>query len=188
VSRGDDDGPSGPEAKERDFDARMRRVELLVEELERRGGEAAEAARTLLAAVLDLHEAGLARALDVIASQGEAGRVVTAALVADPRVASVLLLHGLHPEPVEARVRAAVAALAIELRREGASLELVEIGADSVRLRLVRDAALGNAAIRVEQALVDAAPDAPPVHVDDVIVSALVPAARLVHGPSGGPA
>ncbi len=168
-----------------DFDARMRRVEVMVEELERRGGEAAEASRALLGAVLDLHEAGLARALEIVAAQGEAGRAVTAALVADPQVASLLLLHGLHPDPLEARIRAVVAALAIELGREGANLELVEIGEGAVRLRLVREATLGNAAIRVEQAITNAAPDAPPVEIEDVVMTQLVPASRLVHGPSG---
>jgi hypothetical protein len=174
-------------AEKGDFDARMRRVEVLVDELERRGGEAAEAARALLGAVLDLHEAGLARALSLIDAQGESGRNVTAALAADPQVASLLLLHGLHPEPLEARVRATVAALAADLARDGASLELVAVDADAVRLRLVRDAALGNAAIRIEQAITEAAPDAPPVRIDDVVTSRLVPVERLLHGPSGAP-
>ncbi|HVY47013.1 MAG TPA: hypothetical protein VHB21_14095, partial [Minicystis sp.] len=62
------------------FDARMRRVEELVVALEQRGGEAREASRALLAAALDVHAAGLARALAVVAEQGEAGRGVLAAL------------------------------------------------------------------------------------------------------------
>jgi hypothetical protein len=163
----------------RDFAARMRRAEEIVGELDRRGGEAADASRELLRAVLDVHEAGLARVLAIANAEGEAGRKLLRALAADVDVASLLLLHGLHPEPLEARVRAALDDLGPSLVRGGARIEAIEITGAVVRVVVARGSHGAPAKSVVEETLLAAAPDADAIDVEEIVAGALVPAERL---------
>src|SRR5262245_37351497 len=84
-----------------EFRQRVRRIEALVETLEQTADPATRAAaRELMATLLDLHRAGLARLLEVV---GRA-EVVAEACADDELIRTLLLLHGLHPAPLEERV------------------------------------------------------------------------------------
>ena len=80
------------------------RIERLLDELrvavDPRSYQLAE---DLLRAVTDLYGGGLARVVELV---GDADPGVMARLVDDELVASLLLVHGLHPRPVTARVDA----------------------------------------------------------------------------------
>lgn len=123
---------------------------------------AREAARKLMEAVLDLHGAALARLTALVARSGHA-EPLYAAFVEDHLVAGVLLLHGLHPELPEVRVRRALEALEPSLHRQGAEATLVEVSDGVARLRLrAPGASREEAALlrrELEAALVEAAPD-----------------------------
>jgi hypothetical protein len=94
-------------------------------------------------------------------------------LAQDEQVRAALLLHGLHPEPIEERVQRAVARLQSELGIVGFRVRVVAVGAAMVRLRL--DGAHGPEVSRalglrqqIEAAIIDEAPD-----LDDIVIEGL---------------
>src|SRR5207237_10699016 len=118
----------------REFHARLARLEALLVEAERNASPAAQArTREIVQAVLELHAAGLARMVEHLAAAGEAGREVLDAWAADEVAAGRLLLHGLHPQDVEARVRQALDQVKPSLRAHGGSVELVSVSDGTVR-------------------------------------------------------
>jgi hypothetical protein len=81
-------------------------------------------------------------------------------LAEDAQIKAVLVLHGLHPEEMEVRVRKAVDRLRAHLGAQGIRVELAEIGLATVRLRVHGDAEDKRAwRAEIEQTLMDAAPD-----------------------------
>jgi hypothetical protein len=173
-------GTAGAEASARE---RLRAIEATIEDLGRVADPRSLAgARALVAAVLSLHADGLARALEVIRSRPE-GASLVASLAADDVVASLLLLHGLHPVPLAERVRASLA----KVVPIGWALDLTELEEGHVRVaarRVVGAARAVKAAqvrVLVEEALEEAAPDAEGVEVTaaDEDDGGFVPVERL---------
>ncbi|MBY6242553.1 nitrogen fixation protein NifU [Methylosinus sp. Sm6] len=150
----------------------LSRMERLIEALEEtRDTPARTLARTLLDSCLDLHGLALARVLTIASSGAEGGRLL-AAFAADDYVSAALLLHGLHPEEPEARLRRAIAGL-----REtwGASIDLLDVShaVARVSLRLPDEGADRATARReIERTLTEAAPD-----LDSIIIEDRAPAA-----------
>jgi hypothetical protein len=141
------------------LDRSLQRIDALLSELENVPGSAArEPARELIEIVLDLHALALARIMAAAASSDD--RRLLSSLAEDAQIKAVLVLHGLHPEEVEVRVRKAVDRLRAHLGAQGMRVELAEISAATVRLRVYGDAE-GKRAWRaeIEQTLMDAAPD-----------------------------
>ena len=135
-------------------------------------GRAREAAREVLQLVLDLHGLAFARTLTIVAS-AENGRALVERLAQDEQVRAALLLHGLHPEPIEERVQRAVERLQPELGVLGFRVRVVAVGAAMVRLRV--DGAHGPEGARamglrqqIEAAIVDEAPD-----LDEIVIEGL---------------
>jgi hypothetical protein len=153
------------------FRQRWRRVGELVQTLEQAADPATrEAARELLGTVLDLHRAGLARLLDVAAA-ALAADALAAACAGDELLASLLLLHGLHPDGPEARVRRALERAGPVLRAHGVAVDEATVADGVVRVRL-RDTTAGRTSwphgLReaVEEAVWEAAPDVAAVAVE----------------------
>jgi hypothetical protein len=144
-------------------------------------------ARALVGAVLELHADGLRRMLELATERGDAGRALVDLYARDPMVASLLLLHDLHPVEIEQRVRWALDDLAPRLREQGAWVEPVAVGPEAVRVRLVRGSGAcastgAGLAAAVEAALLDAAPDAHVIEIEEAAADApagFVPAERL---------
>lgn len=173
------------------------RVERLLADLSASPDPARTApAQAIAAALLELHAEGLGRMMALAAAQGEAGRAWTEAVVADPLVTSLLLLHGVHPLGIEARVRAALDELATRLAAEGLRAVLVSAdeGAVLVEMHAVngsgpahahgdRSDSTARVARAVEEALLAAAPDAASIVVDGSALgagAALIPVEKLV--------
>jgi Fe-S cluster biogenesis protein NfuA/nitrite reductase/ring-hydroxylating ferredoxin subunit len=97
-------------------DDRIARVESLLEEADDKGIE-------LVQAVLDLYGEGLRRILD---------RIDPTTLVDDELVSHLLLLHDLHPVPVETRVREALEGVRPYLESHGGDVELVGVDREGV--------------------------------------------------------
>jgi Fe-S cluster biogenesis protein NfuA len=122
-----------------------------------------ETTRELVRELLDFHRAGLARMIELADKDG--GR-----MAADPAVAPLLLLHGLHPEQLEVRVERALEKVRPYLGSHGGSVELVGIEEGRVRLRLQGSCngcpssaeTLKNS---IEEAILAAAPDAEGIEV-----------------------
>jgi hypothetical protein len=105
----------------------------------------------VLARVVDLYGAGLARALGHARSSGADGSRFDNLLAGDDLLASLLVLHGLHPIPVEQRVQNALGAVRSELGLGDADLELVAIHHGSIELRAADALGGGAMASRVAE-------------------------------------
>lgn len=140
----------------------LERIEELLRRIEACPDPAVrETARELVGRILEFHRAGLSRVLEL----SDAER-----LAADPRVAPLLLLHGLHPEGLERRVERALEKVRPYLHSHGGNVELVGIDEGRVRLRLFGacDGCPSSAQTlkgAVEEAVLAAAPDAAGVEV-----------------------
>lgn len=149
--------------------AALARIEALVRALEATADEEARArAQELLRQVLDLHQEGLARLLEVLRGL-PGGDGAAAALARDPVVSHILLLHGLHPRQAGERVEAALELL----RREGPRGRLDQL-ADGVARVVVADGTGPAGRARIEEAVWAAAPD-----LDGVLLVAEAAGQRL---------
>jgi Fe-S cluster biogenesis protein NfuA len=159
--------------QEREFHARTERIEELVAKLERAADpEVHTAALELVQSIMELHGAALDNVLGVI-SQSAEGEQVTRRLLEDDLVASVLLLHGLHPEEMETRVLRALDKVRPFLHSNGGDVELVGIADGRVILRIQKEpGGCGSTAATlksaVEEAVIEAAPDAAQIVADVV--------------------
>lgn len=90
----------------------------------------------LIGAVLELYGAGLDRILGVVADAGEAGLPIRDALLDDGIVASLLLIHGLFPVPLEERVIEALDSVRPFLASHGGNVELLSVQDGIARLQL----------------------------------------------------
>jgi len=147
------------------------RIERLVEEL-RATAEPRTFARAeeLLRLVTELYGAGLARVVELAANAPG----LLDAMVADDLVASLLLVHGLHPESLAQRVETALAQVRPLLSSHGGDVELLELdeAAGAVRLRLLGscDGCPSSAVTlqsAVERSIMEAAPEIVCIDVDE---------------------
>lgn len=125
-----------------------------------------EAAERMLEDLAELYGWALCRAIELLHEAGDTAAVRGA--LDDPLVASLLLAHGLHPDPLEVRAGRALAALAATLGEHGSRAQLLEVTADGlVRIEIVggdgRQA--WRSRLAVERALASALPDAAAVEV-----------------------
>jgi Fe-S cluster biogenesis protein NfuA len=147
------------------------RIEHLLDELRTSTDpRSCDRAEELLRLVSDLYGAGLARIV-VLAEQQTPSLID--AIVRDDLVASLLLVHGLHPLSVQVRVEAALAGVRPLLAAHGGDVEVVDLdpGAGAVRLRLLGscDGCPSSAVtlqMAVERAIVEAAPEIVTIDVD----------------------
>ncbi len=166
----------------REFQAQLQRLDGLLREVERFADPAAQThTRAIVRAVLDLHGAALGRLLEHLEAAGDAGRAVLDACARDDVVSGLLLLHGLHPLDVEARVRQALEQVRPYLRSHGGNVELLGVADGVVRLRLQGSChSCPSSAVTmkqtVEEAIVARAPDVTAVEVEGTAEPAPVPA------------
>jgi Fe-S cluster biogenesis protein NfuA len=90
----------------------------------------------LVGAVLELYGAGLDRILGVVADAGEPGLPIRDALLEDGIVASLLLIHGLYPVPLEERVTQALDSVRPFLASHGGNVQLLSVEDGVARLQL----------------------------------------------------
>lgn len=114
------------------------RIETLLDASSTGGAAARERAEDLVRQVTDLYGAGLAQILRILDDRGVLTSAALSALVADDLVASLLLIHGLHPHDVRTRVETALESVRPYLGTHGGDVELLGVGDDGVvRLRLL---------------------------------------------------
>jgi hypothetical protein len=131
------------------------RIDALIAASASGGVVAHERAEEIARLVADVYGAGLERLLDLLHEQGALTDPVVDALAADDLVAGLLLVHGLHPYPVETRIGQAVAHLGAEL--VGVSPD----GVARVRIPPADGCGTSAAALRpaIEQAIEAVAPE-----------------------------
>jgi len=149
---------------EGEFQGRIERIEGLIHRLEAIPDVAQRnEMRELLQAVLELHGAALERMLAIVSEVSGPELGSSEALLRDSLVASVLLLHGLHPRDLDARVRGAIEKAQGVLRGYGARVTFAGAPGRNVRLEVRGvDAAHTAKAVRavLEEEIYEAAPDA----------------------------
>ncbi|HEX3842333.1 MAG TPA: NifU family protein [Acidimicrobiales bacterium] len=152
------------------------RVEQLLEEL--RGStdpRAFTGIEELLRLFSELYGAGLARVMEVAEGLTDAGGDdLRARLAEDDLVASLLLVHGLHPDSLKNRLEEALARVRPFLATHDGDVELLDIDpeAGAVRLRLLGSCdGCPSSAITlqgaVESAIIEAAPEIVIIDVDE---------------------
>lgn len=127
-------------------------------------------AEEVLRLVSDLYGAGLVRVLE-LAREHAPGLI--GVLVEDELVASLLLVHGLHPDSLADRVEAALEQVRPLLARHQGDVELLGIDDDAgaVRLRLLGScdgcpSSSVTLQLAVERAILEAAPEIVRIEVD----------------------
>ena len=167
------------------------RVEALLAELGSQAGpQVAATAEELVSCLVELYGAGLAEIVRLIGEDTDAGPRLMAKLAADPLVESLLLLHDLHPLPVQDRVRRAIEAVMPQLgphAGEAVFAGLDEAGVVRIRLELSahgRQAHAGAVQAAIEQAVADAAPDAAGVSFDVVTAAPELPVLQITRHPT----
>lgn len=163
-----------------DWRAAGDRIDALIAASAAGGLAARERAEELVRLVVDLYGAGLERMMQVLHEQGQLTDETLDALAADELVASLLLVHGLHPYSIETRITRALPGFDVEL--------LAVDGDGTVHLRLSGADGCGTAAVRerVEEAVEAVAPEATAIVFEQattIPVSSLF--TRVGHAPVG---
>lgn len=148
------------------------RIEQMLDDLEARADPATFGqAQEILHLVADLYGAGLTR---VVQLAREHAPGLLEAMVADDLVASLLLVHGLHPDPLVSRVEAALASVRPLLAAHGGDVELlgVDESQGAVRLRLLGscDGCPSSAVTlrsAVERSILEGAPEILTIELDE---------------------
>jgi Fe-S cluster biogenesis protein NfuA len=149
-------------------------IERLLEEVEALPDLAARQTATALAtALLDLYGEGLARMVEIVAQRDDDGELASA-LAGDELVAHLLLLHGLHPEPVQRRVHQALVEVRPYLEAHGGDVELLSVEDGVVRLALNGSckgcpSSAATLKLAIEDAIRRAAPDVERVEAEGAV-------------------
>jgi Fe-S cluster biogenesis protein NfuA/nitrite reductase/ring-hydroxylating ferredoxin subunit len=158
-------------------------VEGLLERLETLPDAAArQTATEVVQALLDLYGEGLGRIVDVVAARDDG--TMAQQLGEDELVSHLLLLHGLHPVPVEERVRGALESVLPYLESHGGNVQLIGVQEGIVHLRLEGSCAGCPSSsmtlkLAIEDAIFKAAPDVEEVRAEGA-VSTEAPSAGLL--------
>jgi len=176
------------------FQNRLARIDNLVRKLESAGDPALRSVtKELMQSIMDLHAAGLERMMELSSEAGGREDTLIDRFGEDGLVGCLLVLHGLHPEGFETRVRQAVEKVRPMLRSHGAAIELVSIQQEAVHLRMSSGGGgCGSSAdslkIAVEEAIYEAAPDIVHLILDSEPAKvggiSFVPLASLTNGHS----
>jgi Fe-S cluster biogenesis protein NfuA len=157
------------EEQGRDLRAVGARIEELLARLRAAGDPAvAETAEEVVRLVVELYGAGLERTVEL------AGPEVLERLVEDELVASLLVLHGLHPKDTETRVVEALDQVRPYLGSHAGGVELLGVDPEGVvRLRLEGScdgcpSSTQTVKLAIERAIEAAAPEVTAVEVENL--------------------
>lgn len=113
------------------------RIQELVEKIGKLHDPAAQGMlQECLESVLSFYGHGLDRILELIDKAGPEGEKVRDTLIHDPGVRGLLLIHGLHPVPLEERLLEALAKVRPYMESHGGNVELLSLENDYAKLRL----------------------------------------------------
>ena len=159
---------------------RVARIEELLGELESNPDPVLrQQAGELVAGVVEMYGEGLARIVERVAEQD--GDDLLADLADDELVAHLLLLHDLHPVPVEQRVGEALASVRPYLESHGGDVEVLGISDGVLRLRLqgtCNGCPSSTLTLKsaIEEAIQKHAPDVEEIVAEGAVEPAQVPA------------
>jgi Fe-S cluster biogenesis protein NfuA/nitrite reductase/ring-hydroxylating ferredoxin subunit len=141
----------------------VERVQRLTEELDQIADPVAKrASEELVSAVIELYGDGLERIFDAVAASSDAE--LGERLTGDGVVASLMLIHGLYPVPLEQRVVEALDSVRPYMESHGGNVELLGVEQGIARIRLEGScegcpASASTLELAIKSALEEAAPD-----------------------------
>jgi Fe-S cluster biogenesis protein NfuA/nitrite reductase/ring-hydroxylating ferredoxin subunit len=136
------------------------RIQNLLDASAAGGAVVHERAEQLVREVTDLYGAGLERMLAVAV---DANPELVDAFAADDLVASLMLVHGLHPHSVERRIEDALDSVRPYLGSHGGDVHLLEVDGEVVRLQFAGSCkSCPSSAVTLELAVEDAVRAAAP--------------------------
>ena len=162
------------------------RIQTLLDSCAASGAAAYERAQQLVREVVGLYGAGLERIIQL----GEPG--LAERLATDDLVASLLLVHGMHPHDVHRRVSDALDRVRPYLGSHGGDVDLVEVTGDTVLLAFTGSCkSCPSSAVTLELAVEDAvraaAPEICSIEVVTAEAAKVIPAESLMaHVKSNG--
>jgi Fe-S cluster biogenesis protein NfuA/nitrite reductase/ring-hydroxylating ferredoxin subunit len=148
------------------------RIEMLLEASSTGGAVQRQRAEELVGLVTDLYGNGIERILRVLDGLGVLDDGAVAALANDDLVSGLLIVHGLHPYPIEQRIENALSRVRPYLGSHGGNVELVgvdDLGVVKLRLLGSCDGCPSSAVtlqLAVEGAVEDAAPEITGIEVE----------------------
>ena len=164
------------------------RIDTLLDASASGGVVAGEGAEELVRLTADLYGAGIERILEIVHDSGHLDDQVLAALADDDLVASLLIVHGLHPYDVGMRVEQALDSVRPYLGSHGGDVELLDVTDDGiVRLRLLGScdgcpSSSVTLKLAVEGAIEAAAPEIVAIEVEEAAAEGaetLIPVSSL---------
>jgi Fe-S cluster biogenesis protein NfuA/nitrite reductase/ring-hydroxylating ferredoxin subunit len=165
-------GRQSPEAP--DDDTRWRtagdRIQTLLDASAGSGTVVRERTEQLAAELTDLYGAALERMVSIVA---EAAPELVGQFAADELVASLMLVHGLHPHGVERRIEDALDSVRPYLGSHGGDVTLIDVTDDVVRLQFAGSCkSCPSSAVTLEFAVEDAVRAAAPEIASIEVVAA----------------
>ncbi len=166
---------------------RVARVEALLDEVESLPDAAArDTATEIIQALVELYGEGLARIMSRVNGAAEG-------LLEDELVTHLLLLHDLHPVPLEERVRGALEEVRPYMESHKGGVELVSIEEGVVRLALQGScsgcpSSTMTLKLAIEDAIHKAAPDVEEIVADGVVEAAPPPLLQIQMAGPAAPA
>jgi Fe-S cluster biogenesis protein NfuA len=114
-----------------------RRLQELIEQIENQPNPASRALlQDCLQSLLAFYGEGLSRIVAHLeAANGEAGPILDR-MLQDQAISGLLLIHGLHPVPLETRFHAALEKVRPYMQSHGGNIELLSLENDVARVRL----------------------------------------------------
>jgi Fe-S cluster biogenesis protein NfuA len=171
-------------------EARLARIDELLDGLQQMPGPTAESAVEAVALLTEVYGEGLARVL------GWVGHGVLSRCADDQLVRHLMVLHDLHPDSVEQRVRRVLDDIRPQLEAHGGQLELTDITDGVARVRIAGGGGCGGGipadeltrvvtdsvlALAPELATVEAIPGEPAGQ------QVVIPVEALLHRPGDAP-
>jgi Fe-S cluster biogenesis protein NfuA/nitrite reductase/ring-hydroxylating ferredoxin subunit len=157
-----------------DVERLVERVQDLQTQLESTGDSAPrELAEELVSAVVQMYGAGLERIVDSLLAAGSEGERIAASLADDPFMATLLLIHDLHPVPLEHRVQQALDSVRPYMESHGGNVALLSLHDGIARIHLQGSCSDCSASavtleLAIKQALEEAAPDLEGLEVEGI--------------------
>jgi Fe-S cluster biogenesis protein NfuA len=151
------------------------RIEALLERVDELDPPARDTATRLVQALVDMYGEGLAHVVEHVAARDDG--TLAAAFAGDELVSHLLLLHGLHPVPIEERVRGALDEVRPYLQAHDGGVELLGVEEGVVRLALQGTcngcpSSTATLKLAIEEAIAKAAPDVERIDADGAVPAA----------------
>lgn len=165
------DGAAGASFTDEHWRGAGERIETLLDASSAAGTLARERSEQLVREVVDLYGAGLRHILSA------ADPATVEALTRDELVASLLLVHGLHPHDLRTRVGAALDSVRPYLGSHGGDVELLDVADGVVRLELAGSCrTCPSSSVTLELAVEEAVrAAAPEIEAIEVVTAAAEP-------------